>query len=159
MPGNKKRTKKSGATSQAKPAQGNNVVIHRSTKSTMVGIVVALGLVGWLIMGPGAEDETVSVIVPTLSETAAMGEKTFNRQCIECHGENAGGSSNGPPLIHPFYRPGHHADGAFVNAISKGVRQHHWQFGPMPTQPKVMAEEVRPLIAYIREVQRANGIN
>jgi len=159
MPSNKKRIKKSGSASQATPPQGSNVVIHRSTKTTMIGIVVALGLVGWLIIGPETEDHTVSVIVPTLSETASAGEKTFNRVCVDCHGENAGGSSDGPPLIHPFYRPGHHANGAIVNAISKGVRQHHWKFGPMPTQPKVMQEEVRPLIAYIREVQRANGIN
>jgi len=159
MPSNKKRSKKSGSASQAKTPQSSPVVIHRSTKTTMVGIVVALGLIGWLIMGPGTEDETVPVIVPPLSETASMGEKTFNRICVECHGKNAGGSSNGPPLIHPYYRPGHHADGAIVNALSKGVRQHHWKFGPMPTQPKVTPEEVRPLIAYIREMQRANGIN
>jgi len=160
MPGNKKRKKKSATVPAADATPGNSdVVIHRSTKMTMVGIAVALALVGWLIVGSGPKDETVTVSVPALSATASKGALTFKRVCSDCHGDNAAGSKKGPPLVHPYYRPGHHADGAIRNAIAGGVRPHHWKFGPMPAQPDVEATEIQPLIAYIREMQRANGIN
>ncbi len=159
MPTNKKRKKKTAAAEAPKPAPASRVPIHRSTKTTMVGIAMALALVGWLIIGPGGEDATIAVTVPTLTASAVQGKQTFDRICKDCHGENTGGSTNGPPLIHPNYRPGHHADGSFRNAIALGVRQHHWKFGPMPPQPNVKPEEIRPLITYIREMQRANGIN
>ena len=159
MPNSKKRKKNSGSTPAGNSIAKSSIVIHRSTKMTMVGIAVALALVGWLIIDTGPEDETVAVTVPTLSATASIGEQTFEKVCSECHGENAGGSKKGPPLIHPYYRPGHHADGAIRNAIAVGVRPHHWKFGAMPAQPKVKVTEIQPLIAYIREMQRANGIN
>jgi len=124
----------------------------------MVGIAVALGLVGWLISGGGSKDATIKVIVPELSAKAEKGKATFERVCLKCHGKNVGGSTNGPPLIDPFYRPDHHADAAFVSAITHGVRQHHWKFGPMPSQPAVKAVEISDLIAYIREMQQANGV-
>ncbi|HER27261.1 MAG TPA: cytochrome c [Rhodospirillales bacterium] len=125
----------------------------------MIGIAVMLGIVGWLILGTGSEDATVSVIVPTLTPAAQAGAITFNRVCQDCHGDNAGGSSVGPAMVNPIYRPGHHADGAIRIAIAQGVRAHHWKFGPMPAQPDVKPEEIRPLITFIREMQRANGIN
>ncbi len=158
MPSSKKRKKKAPTDQADKPDRGGNVAIASSTKTTMIAIVVALGLVGWLIIGSGPGDETVSVVVPTLSPTAVQGKQTFERVCLRCHGENVGGSIKGPPLIHPNYKPNHHADGAFRVAIAQGVRQHHWKFGPMPAQPDVKSKEIRPLIAYIREMQRANGV-
>ncbi len=157
MPKNKKRQKNPNPASTAEPAP--RVAINRSTKNTMVGIAVMIALVGWLIIGSGPEDVSISVNVPTLSATAAQGQQTFRQVCANCHGDNANGSSVGPPLVHAFYRPGHHADGAIRNAIATGVRQHHWQFGPMPPQPKIKVSEINPLIAYIREMQQANGIN
>ena len=155
----KKQTKKTGATEAAKPATGGKVAIDRSTKTTIVGIVVALVVVGWLIIGPSPDDETIPVIIPTLSADATKGKQVYNKVCKECHGENVGGSKKGPPLIHPYYRPGHHGDGSFRSALALGVRQHHWKFGQMPPQPRVKADQIQPLIAYIREMQRANGIN
>lgn len=160
MPVSKKRKKPAKPQEprvQASPSP--KAGIHRSTYTTMAGIAVALVAVGWLIFSGGPEDARIQVIVPELSARAEKGKETFNRICIACHGEHAAGSKSGPPLIDPFYRPSHHGDGSFVTAIRRGVRQHHWKFGSMPPQPKVKADETSDLIAYIREIQRANGIN
>jgi len=40
-----------------------------------------------------------------------------------------------------------------------GVRGHHWPFGDMPPVEGVTRGDVTMIIAYIRELQRANGIN
>ncbi len=157
MPVRKKR-KKSDSGEASQGSTPPKTVIHRSTLTTMAGIAIALGLVGWMIFGGGAKDATIKVIVPSLSAQAQKGEQTFDRVCLKCHGKNVGGSTNGPPLIDPFYRPDHHADAAFVSAITRGVRQHHWKFGPMPPQPAVKAAEIADLIVYIREMQQANGV-
>ena len=101
---------------------------------------------------------TVDVIVPALSPQATLGALTFNNNCARCHGLNAGGSVMGPPLVHPIYRPSHHADGAVSLAVKNGVRAHHWPFGNMPPQRHISAEQVVTIVAYIRELQRANGI-
>lgn len=82
----------------------------------------------------------------------------FNENCARCHGANAAGSELGPPLIHKIYEPSHHADISFLIAVQRGTRQHHWQFGDMPPQPETGEQSVRSIIAYVRELQRANGI-
>jgi len=45
-----------------------------------------------------------------------------------------------------------------VLAVKNGVRQHHWPFGSMPPIPGVSKAEVSQIIAYVRTLQRANGI-
>ena len=47
---------------------------------------------------------------------------------------------------------------AFVIAAERGVRAHHWDFGDMPAQPQVGERSIQQIIAFIREVQQANGI-
>ncbi|MDE0005562.1 MAG: c-type cytochrome [Rhodospirillaceae bacterium] len=100
----------------------------------------------------------VSVIRPALSDAALAGEVLFNANCSLCHGANAAGTHQGPPLIHKIYEPGHHSDFSFRNAVRRGVRQHHWQFGDMAPVAGISSEEVDQIICYIREMQRANGI-
>ncbi len=102
--------------------------------------------------------EPVSVNVPVLSDTARLGETLFNANCSECHGINAAGSSQGPPLIDRIYEPGHHADFSFHLAVRQGVKQHHWGFGAMDPVSGVSAEEVDKIVCYVREIQYANGI-
>lgn len=103
----------------------------------------------------------VSVMLPnTLSPAATIGKRAFDVVCADCHGENAAGKMGfAPPLIHKIYEPSHHGDMAFQMAAANGVRAHHWKFGDMPPQPEVTRADVSSIIAYIREVQRANGIN
>lgn len=108
----------------------------------------------------GAQKGLVEVAVPAeLSSRAAAGRDLFNETCAACHGANGAGSENGPPFIHKVYEPNHHADVSFLLAVQRGVRAHHWQFGDMPPQPDVTSEDVELIVAYVRELQRANGIN
>ncbi|MGB5053255.1 MAG: hypothetical protein WBO24_02550, partial [Nitrospirales bacterium] len=44
------------------------------------------------------------------------GETKFNTFCSPCHGVQAVGTAQGPPLVHKIYEPNHHADFAFQRA-------------------------------------------
>jgi mono/diheme cytochrome c family protein len=95
--------------------------------------------------------------LPVPSEHAA-GRQVFDARCTECHGEAALGSVRGPPLVHIYYEPNHHADMAFVLAISRGVRAHHWNFGDMPPVPGLSPQQVEQVIGYLRWLQRQAGV-
>ncbi|MCC0029757.1 MAG: cytochrome c [Brucellaceae bacterium] len=99
------------------------------------------------------------VRVPTLSATATAGEAVFDANCAACHGDNAAGRDGaGPPLVHKIYEPNHHSDAAFFLAARQGVRSHHWPFGNMPPVEGVSDDDVALIVAYVRELQRANGV-
>jgi mono/diheme cytochrome c family protein len=113
------------------------------------------------IGGPASTDggAIVSVNVPrSLSDVAERGKPLFEEACAQCHGANAGGSAEGPPLIHRIYAPNHHADLAFVLAARTGVRQHHWNFGNMQPIAAIEESDLLKIVAYVRALQRANGI-
>ena len=103
----------------------------------------------------------VSVTPPaTLSAKAQIGETAFNAKCIACHGPGAEGQKGvAPPLVHKIYEPSHHGDMAFVLAAQNGVRSHHWPFGDMPPVEGLTRADVLNIVAYVRELQRENGIN
>ena len=102
----------------------------------------------------------VDVTLPeSLSSNAIIGQRGFEAKCAACHGLNAAGNSQaGPPLIHKIYEPGHHGDASFQRAAAVGVLPHHWKFGDMPPIQGVTPAEVKTILAYIRELQRANNI-
>lgn len=103
----------------------------------------------------------VSVVIPEMfSQNAQIGEKAFNANCAICHGINAAGQDAvAPPLIHKIYESSHHGDESFQRAAAQGVRAHHWPFGSMPAVEGIARSDVTLIIAYVRELQRANGIN
>ncbi|PQO22901.1 cytochrome C [Rhodobacteraceae bacterium WD3A24] len=135
-------------------------------------VAAALAAYVWQMTSPpdppaqaaaGASSEgapIVEVSLPAeLSENAQMGERAFDAVCAECHGDNAAGREGmGPPLVHEIYEPGHHSDMAFVLAASNGVRAHHWRFGNMPPVEGITQAEIRYIAAYVRALQRENGI-
>ncbi|MDH3445933.1 MAG: cytochrome c [Deltaproteobacteria bacterium] len=121
----------------------------------LVGGAIVFG--GYYFIGDRAE-ERKAVIVPNLSPEAKLGQVGFQTHCVACHGENAAGTDKGPTLIDNVYRPAHHGDFAFVRAVTLGVPQHHWFFGSMPPLPQVTRKEIDQIVVYIRELQRANGI-
>ena len=138
--------------------------------------VVAAGAVAWLLLGqtrPDAQTATadsptapvngapiVEVVLPdALSDEARIGKTIFEAKCAACHGANAAGQQGvAPPLVHVIYEPSHHGDESFQIAAARGVRAHHWPFGNMPPVEGVTRADVATVIAYIRELQRANGI-
>jgi mono/diheme cytochrome c family protein len=97
-------------------------------------------------------------LVTSEGDTAA-GETVFENTCAACHGVEGIGTEQGPPLVHQYYRPGHHADGAFTLGIRNGVQPHHWDFGPMPPQPGLSAQDIADVTAYVRQVQINAGIS
>ena len=103
----------------------------------------------------------VEVLLPsTLSDSAQIGKRAFEAKCVACHGVNAAGQVGvAPPLVHKIYEPSHHGDESFQRAVSLGVRAHHWRFGNMPAVEGLTRGDVAMVATYIRELQRANGIN
>lgn len=103
----------------------------------------------------------VQVSMPeTLSEQAQIGQRAFEAVCAACHGQNAAGKQGfGPPLVHKIYEPSHHGDMAFFLAAERGVQAHHWSFGNMPPQQGLTRADVAGIVTYVRELQRANGID
>lgn len=100
------------------------------------------------------------VIVPaSFTEQEQIGARAYDAVCDVCHGANAQGQDGvAPPLVHKIYEPSHHGDMAFVLAAQNGVRAHHWKFGNMPPVEGVTRADILNIVAYIRALQRANGI-
>ena len=100
------------------------VVWHmaKSKLAIIVGIILfAVGLiVGGLGLIRNQTEEQGALVVPDLSAEAKIGKVAFANYCVECHGKNAAGSDNGPPLVHQIYRPSHHSDFSFVRAMTVG---------------------------------------
>ena len=97
---------------------------------------------------------------PSFEEQEQLGKRAYDVVCASCHGVNGQGQDGvAPPLVHKIYEPSHHGDMAFVLAAQNGVRAHHWKFGNMPVVEGVTNEDVLNIVAYIRALQRANGIN
>lgn len=140
-------------------------------KIISIAAISLLIVVGWWIFlkpqkvaeqaGNAAGATMVEVILPANFTTQEqMGETAFNAKCAACHGDNgAGRDSIAPPLIHKIYEPSHHGDMSFQLAAMNGVRAHHWPFGNMPAVDGVTPSDITNITAYIRAIQRANGIN
>ncbi|MEO2038118.1 MAG: cytochrome c [Martelella sp.] len=136
-----------------------------------LGIVVVAALAYVTLRPQSGEDRSgastpeegaaiVSVSLPDeLSSNASLGKNAYDAVCADCHGENAAGKEGfGPPLVHKIYEPSHHSDRAFIAAAQNGVRSHHWDFGNMPPVEGFTQGDVKMVVAYVRELQRANGI-
>jgi mono/diheme cytochrome c family protein len=139
----------------------------------VVAIAAVIGLGFWWT-GPNGNDVVASmdptgptgaalvdVAVPeTFSTNAEIGKLAFDAKCAACHGANAAGQDGvAPPLVHKIYEPNHHGDASFLLAAKNGVRAHHWRFGNMPPVEGLTDGDVKMIVAYVRELQRANGIN
>ena len=133
---------------------------------TTIGIIAVGAIVAVVFLmrtssnNGGSGPPLVQVSVPLLSAKAKQGETLYNANCASCHGRNAVGQDGiAPPLVHKIYEPNHHADGSFQRAAKYGVRAHHWPFGNMPPVKDITRRDVSKVIVYVRELQRANGIN
>lgn len=129
----------------------------------VLGCLALVSLAFWFAQRPGSDAsgdiDLARLTIPDLTGEQATGKALFDGNCAACHGMNAAGSDQGPPLVHRIYEPSHHGDMAFVLAARQGVRAHHWRFGNMPAVAGVSDEDVTQITAYVRALQRANGIN
>lgn len=110
--------------------------------------------------GIGKGEAIARVKVPAeLGGLAGMGKIAFEAKCASCHGENAAGRQGfAPPLVHKIYEPNHHGDMSFQSAARNGVQSHHWDFGNMPPVDGLTTGDIKGIVAYVRELQRENGI-
>jgi mono/diheme cytochrome c family protein len=116
-------------------------------------LILLAGFVLLLSACGGAADSTAPV-----SFAGTSGPVLYAEACASCHGPDLRGTDQGPPFIDALYRPGHHADAAFLLAARRGVRSHHWDFGDMPAVAGLSDEQLEAIVGYVRERQRAEGI-
>ena len=123
-----------------------------------MALVIAIAFAAWtLFTRSSSAAEDFDVIIPEFSDAAQAGTVAYEKYCADCHGVNAIGSDKGPPLLHAYYKPGHHGDISFSNAALVGVRAHHWPFGDMPPVEGITDADIEIIIQYVRELQAANG--
>ena len=138
--------------------------------SSMFGILVAivvLGIGGIVLHKMYSETEhgDTRVAQPILAGSDrsvpsdfSNGHKGYLNSCVSCHGQWAGGTASGPPLVHPYYKPDHHGNVAFYRAIAQGVQAHHWSFGNMPAQSHLSKEQAESIVRFVRWLQRDSGL-
>ena len=124
-----------------------------------LALIIAASYAAWtLLVSPSkAGEDNLAIMIPEFSEIAQSGQVAFEQKCAECHGINAVGTDKGPPLLHAYYKSGHHGDVSFAKAALYGVGQHHWPFGDMPPVEDITEEEIIVIVKYVRELQAANG--
>ncbi|MBT8435676.1 MAG: cytochrome c [Gammaproteobacteria bacterium] len=84
----------------------------------------------------------------------AKGQLLYEKYCSSCHGLQLDGTDEGPPLIHPFYKPSHHGDKSFYRAALNGTKQHHWNFGDMKPVEGMTRKKMDSLVPYVRYYQQ-----
>jgi len=124
--------------------------------------LIVLGAVLWPQFAPKPVAVPMALpegfIVPTFTAEQQLGQNNFTKYCAACHGDYGLGTDSGPTFMHRVYEPNHHGDGAFYNAALNGIRAHHWKFGDMPPVEGISEAEIGPIVAYIRALQKANGV-
>lgn len=134
-------------------------------RNLAVGLVSALALAAVVIYSKGVGTDETSVeagkpvVMPELTGVLLTGQAAYQAKCSACHGVELNGvDQKGPPLVHKYYEPNHHGDAAFVSAIRVGAPAHHWKFGDMPPVEGMGEADIAAVVAFIRAVQKANGI-
>jgi mono/diheme cytochrome c family protein len=125
-----------------------------------IGVSVVVALMIAVVVAGNSDSDTGSE--PSGSVAAqgdpVAGEVVFEGTCAACHGTEETGTEVSPPLVHQYYRPGHHSDASVALAVLNGVQPHHWNFGTMPPQPDLSGQDILDVTAYIRQIQEAAGI-
>ena len=116
---------------------------------------MAIGLAAMLFVACGTSSNAPQ---GRTSFDGTDGAILFGQACASCHGADLEGTADGPPFIDSIYRSGHHADAAFLLAVRRGVRSHHWGFGNMPQIAGLSDEQVAAIVEFVRERQRGAGI-
>lgn len=121
--------------------------MRRRWTATLIALVTAACGMGGTTDGGQPVDEDV----------LATGEALYEQRCAECHGADLRGTDRGPSHLSIVYEPSHHADAAFLLAVRRGARAHHWGYGDMPPIPGLDDGQVAAITAYVRSVQQREG--
>jgi cytochrome c553 len=155
MPQSQKPRKKSAPTD---PGTQNGGMTPKLWFYGFIAVMILGGGVLFLQSKPSTSTVHLEVYAPELQGLEVKGSELFAANCASCHGPNAAGSEKGPPFVHKVYAKDHHVDGSFYNAVKRGVQAHHWPYGNMPAVEGVSDDDVTAIVAYVRKVQRANGM-
>jgi len=117
--------------------------------------IVALGVIASTTVAVLAESDSPPEGMPFKH---GLGYEQFQENCASCHGPELGGTDQGPPLMHGYYKPSHHSDAAFFRAIKVGTPQHHWNFGNMKPVEGVTDKQAKAIVGFVRWYQRDNGL-
>jgi mono/diheme cytochrome c family protein len=135
-----------------------SVIQKKRSFSAFMLVLTPLILAGCEAPESGQVREGLRFPRPDFVADARRGQELFGGNCVKCHGDGARGTKQGPPLTDMIYRRPHHADIAFYMAVNSGVAPHHWRFGGMPPVGGLTPQDVGHIIAYVRQEQRAAGI-
>ena len=129
---------------------------RRTPLAALALIIIGMAMMAWgcASASESGDGETAAAAAPDADRGATL----YAASCALCHGERGVGTETGPPLVHQTYRPGHHPDDSFRNAVKNGVAAHHWNFGNMPPRPELSDGDIEDVIAYVRAIQREAGI-
>lgn len=94
-----------------------------------------------------------------LSAEAEAGRMAFAARCAACHGVAADGTDRGPSLLVADYAPDRRTDEHFRAAILRGQTAWRWEYGDMPAIAGVDEPTLSALVQFVREAQRAEGID
>lgn len=118
-------------------------------RARVVGLlVVMLALVACGERGSGP-------VVSTAADHYPAGAAIFQRNCAVCHGPLARGTGNGPALIDAVYAD--LTDDDIRRAVTEGVPQTHWDFGPMPPRFGLSNSDIDEITRFLRHIQREAG--
>ena len=127
-----------------------------TTKSAVFVFSIVLAACGEGV--PEQSAQAAHLPPPGFIGDASTGKELYMQYCKDCHGVNGVGSDKGPAFYLEIYGPRHHANLAFHWAVSRGVRQHHTNFGDMPPIPDLTPEEVEHIILFVRALQQVAGV-
>ncbi len=94
---------------------------------------------------------------PVYFASVEQGLVALAGECARCHGRLAEGTDRSPNLIHPDYGPRVRTDAQFRRAVREGMPARGG-YGAMPPSPGVSKHRLERMIAFLRGLQRANGI-
>jgi cytochrome c2 len=125
----------------------------------MKGLYPLLPIVGGILLAAAAAGaQAAADEAPKVPFRLAMGMKSLQSMCAQCHGNWGHGTEPGPPLMHPIDRPSHHGDQSFYRAVLRGAKAHHWNFGDMAAVPGATRQDVERILPFVRWLQAENGI-
>jgi len=130
-----------------------STVPGQSTRSRRVQAAIACAVAALVITSCSGDDTADT------ADADSAGAALYMESCASCHGNDLRGTAQGPPHLSQVYAPDHHPDASFRAAIANGSRAHHWDFGDMPPVEGLDDDEVDLIIAYVREQQRAHGLD
>ena len=128
-------------------------------RAPLISVIVTVVLAfvgGTLLAACGGSDNQDQPL--TQEQLVAKGRSIYQSTCATCHGNGLKGSSMAPSMVQAAFAPDQTPDSAFAAAIQNGVPQKRFTKGPMPAQPSVHPKDIPAVIAYVRSVQRENGI-